>query len=235
MNPSIDIPLMFISAYLFGSAPYGVLVGAWHGVDITAAGSKNIGATNVGRLLGRKWGILVFALDTLKGLLPTLLAALICGNLVRAEQLSITGARLASLGVGFAAILGHNYSILLRFKGGRGVATTLGVCLGLYPDLTVPALLAFAVWTGVVAVSRYVSLGSICASGIFPVFVAAWSILRGHRLVADDWPLLVFGLLVGFMGVYRHRANIARLRAGTENRIGARRDEPAPRPSEAES
>jgi glycerol-3-phosphate acyltransferase PlsY len=226
---------MILAAYLFGSAPYGVLVGALHGVDITAAGSKNIGATNVGRLLGRKWGLLVFFLDMLKGLLPTFFAALVCSDFVDAGELRITGARLACLGVGVAAILGHNYSILLRFKGGRGVATTLGVCLGLYPDLTVPALLAFAVWMVVVAASRYVSLGSICASFIFPVFVVAWSMVRGHRVLADDWPLVAFGLLVAFLGVYRHRANIQRLRSGTEHRIGANRADPAPPTSRAES
>ncbi len=222
MNPAWIIPAMIAAAYLFGSVPYGVLVGALHGVDVTTAGSKNIGATNVGRLLGRRWGVLVFFLDVAKGLLPTLLAALVLENYAEAQLLSPLAARLFTLAVAFAAVLGHNYSAFLKLKGGRGVATTLGVCLGLYPGLTVPALVAFAVWAVVVAVSRYVSLGSITASGAFPLLVITWSWIRHSGLPKGDWPLIGFALLVAGLVVYRHRANIQRLMAGTENRIGSR-------------
>ncbi|MBN1514191.1 MAG: glycerol-3-phosphate 1-O-acyltransferase PlsY [Phycisphaerae bacterium] len=219
---------MIVAAYLFGSVPYGVLVGALHGVDVTAAGSKNIGATNVGRLLGRKWGVLVFVLDVAKGLVPTLLAALVLENYAEAHLLSPVAARLFTLAVAFAAVLGHNYSAFLRFKGGRGVATTLGVCLGLYPGLTVPALVAFAVWAVVVAVSRYVSLGSVTAGAVFPFLVVAWSWIRHQGLPEGDWPLIGFALLLGGLVVYRHRANLQRLAAGTENRIGRRSAENTP-------
>jgi len=222
VSPAWTIPAMMVAAYLFGSVPYGVLVGALHGIDVTAAGSKNIGATNVGRLLGRKWGVLVFFLDVAKGLVPTLLAALVLENYAEAHLLSPLVARLFTLAVAFAAVLGHNYSAFLKLKGGRGVATTLGVCLGLYPGLTVPALVAFAVWAVVVAVSRYVSLGSITASGVFPLLVIAWSWIRHQGLPKGDWPLIGFALLLGGLVVYRHRSNLHRLAAGTENRIGTR-------------
>jgi glycerol-3-phosphate acyltransferase PlsY len=211
---------MGVAAYLFASVPYGVLIGALHGIDVTAAGSKNIGATNVARLLGRKWGVLVFLLDTIKGLLPTLLASLVLENYARAAVFSPLSARLLTLGVGLAAILGHNYSAFLWFKGGRGVATSLGVCLGLYPGLTVPALAAFVLWMAVVVLSRYVSVGSVAAGVAFPGLVIAWSWVRHDALPRGDWPLIAFAVLVGGLVVYRHRANLQRLASGTENRIG---------------
>jgi len=212
-----------LAAYLFGSVPYGVLVGALHGVDVMNAGSRNTGATNVGRLLGRRWGVLVFLLDMTKGFLPTLLAVFVLDGLRVAGQVGPVTARLVGLGVGLACILGHNYSLVLRFRGGRGVATSLGVCLGVYPDLTVPALAAFLVWMAVVVISRYISLGSVTACAVFPVFVVGWSVMRGSPALRHDWPLLTFALLVAVLGLYRHRANIGRLLVGTEHRIGQSR------------
>jgi len=164
--------------------------------------------------------VLVFLLDAAKGFVPTLLAARVLENYAEAHLLSIPVARLCTLAVALAAVLGHNYPAFLKLKGGRGVATTLGGCLGLYPGLTVPALVAFLVWILVVAASRYVSLGSIIASGVFPFLVIAWSWVRHRSLPKGDWPLVGFALLVGGLVIYRHRANIRRLAAGTENRIG---------------
>ena len=224
MNLALTTALMIVAGYLFGCAPYGVLIGALHGVDVTAAGSRNIGATNVGRLLGRKWGIIVFVLDVLKGAVPTLLAAIVFEDWCVAGEISPVAARLGVLAVGFAAVLGHSYSALLKFRGGRGVATSLGVCLGFFPDLTVPALAAFAVWGAVVAVSRYVSLASVAAAGVFPFLVVGWSLARGRRLIQDDCPLVAFTVLVGLLVIYRHRANLRRLAAGTEHKIGARQE-----------
>src|SRR5215208_4938827 len=128
-------------AYLVGSIPFGLIVGLARGVDVRTAGSGNIGATNVGRLLGGRFFALVFIFDLLKGLLPMIAAGLVLG--FRAEDR--TGYLLWLL-VGFAAILGHMFSAFLKLKGGKGVATSAGVMLGLWPYFTLPGLVGAAVW-----------------------------------------------------------------------------------------
>jgi glycerol-3-phosphate acyltransferase PlsY len=124
-------------------------------------------------------------------------------------------------------VLGHNFPIYLNFHGGKGVATSLGVVLGVYPYLTLAGLLAFAVWIVVTLVSRFVSAGSVVAATALPLLLVV--ILRSaHRAAwSDHWPLVAFAVLAAALVIYRHRANIARLRAGTENRIGAGRQPPA--------
>ena len=145
------LPLIPI-AYLMGSVPFGLWVGLARGVDPRKAGSGNIGATNVGRLLGGRYFALVFSLDLLKGLLPMLAAAYLLTNHPRAQQTYF-----AWLMVGFAAILGHMFSIFLRFKGGKGVATTAGVMLGLFPYYTIPGLCAIGIFAAVFLLTRYVT------------------------------------------------------------------------------
>ncbi len=218
--PMPAVLLLFaLGAYLLGSIPFGFLIGRARGVDIRTVGSRNIGATNVGRVLGRPWGVLAFLLDLLKGLAPTLAAGFFLSPILSASGWSEAARHLSVLAVGLMAVLGHIYPIYLRFQGGKGVATTLGVALGVYPDLTYPALAAFGVWVVVTLISRYVSLGSICAAGAFPlilVFVSG----RREGFLADDWPLMACSMLLATMIIYRHRMNIRRLSNGTEVKIG---------------
>lgn len=222
MSGWIVFLILVVGCYLVGGLPFGFIIGRLHGVDIRKAGSGNIGATNVGRLLGRPWGILVFALDVSKGLCPTLLA----GHLIGAQGVaaSWSGVTVNTLWLicGICCIMGHNYPVYLGFRGGKGVATSLGVVLGVYPYLTIAGLLAFGLWAAVTLVSRYVSLGSVCAACALPVFFAVSTLWRGSAAFLAHLPMLGFVILLSGLVIYRHRPNLARLRAGTEAKIGAR-------------
>jgi glycerol-3-phosphate acyltransferase PlsY len=201
-------------AYVLGSVPFGLIVGLAKGIDPRKAGSGNIGATNIGRLLGGRFFAIVFTLDFLKGLLPTLAASwLVHRNGVIALDWSVY---LLWLAVGFAAIIGHMFSLFLKFKGGKGVATSAGVLLGIFPDYTLAAVIVVAVWAVIFAASKTVSLASIAGALAFPVLYVAISLFRAQPVLGQRWPLLAFCVLVAFMVVWKHRSNIARLRAGTE-------------------
>ncbi|MCK4660365.1 MAG: glycerol-3-phosphate 1-O-acyltransferase PlsY [Phycisphaerae bacterium] len=216
--PSIVL-LAVVGAYLLGSIPFGLLVAKVCGVDIRTVGSRNIGATNVSRTLGRPWGMLVFFLDVLKGLLPTLIAGLALAEAGGESGISQAWRNICVLAVGITAVLGHNYPVFLGFRGGKGVATTLGIALGVYPELTCAALAAFGVWVVVTLISRYVSVGSMCAAVAFPlVLVLVFG--RQEGFLANSWPLVVCSSLLAVMIIYRHRKNILRLREGTEQKIG---------------
>lgn len=201
-------------AYLLGSIPFGLLVGLMRGVDPRQAGSGNIGATNVGRLLGGQYFALVFALDALKGLLPMLVAAW----LLRGHEHDAAALWMWLL-IGMAAIFGHMFSVFLKFKGGKGVATSAGVALGLFPYFTYPGLAALGVWAIIYFATRYVSVASIIASAAFPLAYVLIGLWRGWDVWGEQLPLLIFSSLVCVMVVVRHRSNIARLRAGKENRF----------------
>jgi acyl-phosphate glycerol 3-phosphate acyltransferase len=161
------VGVLIVGCYLVGGIPFGFLVGRLHGLDIRKAGSGNIGATNVGRLLGRKWGILVFVLDVCKGLLPTLGLGQFLPGAEGLAGWSPAVVNTAWLAGGVACILGHNFPIYLRFRGGKGVATSLGVVLGVYPYLTVSGLCAFGVWV-VVTLDIAVRVGGfdLCRGGV---------------------------------------------------------------------
>lgn len=222
MSFIVCLALCVAAGYLVGSLPFGVWMGKLRGVDIRAAGSGNIGATNVARLLGKPWGILVFSLDMLKGAVPTLAAG---GVLATAAEhgpvVPPSALEIGRLLVGFSCILGHNCSIYLRLRGGKGVATSLGVTMGVFPDLTYPAFCAVGVWLVVVRLTRYVSLGSLAACVTLPLaFLAIWA--RQDDYLADHWPLGIFALFVSLLIVVRHRSNIRRLLNGTESRIERR-------------
>ncbi len=204
-----------IAAYLLGSIPFGLIIARAHGKDLRAIGSGNIGATNVARALGKKWAYICFALDMLKGLVPMLAARQILNF-----QLSIVNCQFfwLWLAVGCAAIVGHIFPVYLRFKGGKGVATSLGVALGLWPYFTICAAAALAVWVPMVLIWRYVSLASIAASIAFPiVLILAVSLLPAWNF-AEFWPLLIAAIAIPLMVIVRHRENIKRLLAGTENK-----------------
>jgi glycerol-3-phosphate acyltransferase PlsY len=212
--PRLWLLVLIPIAYVVGSIPFGLMVGLAKGIDPRKIGSGNIGATNVGRALGRKFFLIVFFLDMLKGMIPVIVARL----------LFFQGQNHASdyvlwLLVGFAAILGHMFSPFLGFKGGKGVATSAGVVLGVFPWYTYPGLIAIAVWCVLFAAKRYVSLASMVAAAVFPVAYLAMGVLLGWPIFREQLPLLIFATLVAAMIVFKHRTNITRLRAGTESRF----------------
>jgi acyl phosphate:glycerol-3-phosphate acyltransferase len=189
--------ILVIASYLLGSVPTGLLLGKALGVDIRAAGSGNIGATNVYRTLGRKVGIITLLGDCMKGLVPVMAA----------RWLGLPDIWIAAAGL--AAFSGHVYTVFLRFKGGRGVATALGVFLGTSPLAVMAAIGVFAL---VLWKWRYVSLASITTAAAMPLFVAAF----------DGRPLIIaMTLPISAIVIWKHNENISRLRAGTENKFKA--------------
>lgn len=204
MSPTLGFSLVAAAAYLVGSLPFGYLIGRWRGVDVRSAGSGNIGATNVGRLLGKKWGGLVLLLDGLKGLLPTLLLPHLVTD-IRTH---------AAVLAGVAAILGHMFPCWLAFRGGKGVATALGVALVLSWQAT---LIAAVVFLLLFLAFRIVSIGSIFAAVAFAVTQMVR--LRPNPFAADRWSLGVFSLAIPALIILRHRSNIVRLVRGEENRF----------------
>ncbi len=207
LSPQQMLVALLPPAYLLGSVPFGFLVGLAKGVDVRHAGSGNIGASNVGRLLGKRFFFIVFILDMLKGLLPMLLAAAISNRTAPSSRIYVL-----VLLVGFASIAGHMFSIFLKFKGGKGVATSAGVVLGLWPYYTLPGLLAIGVFIATLYLSRYISVSSMTASITFPLAYLAIGLHRGWDPQGEQLPLLLFAILMAVMIVYKHRTNIARLR-----------------------
>lgn len=201
-----------IFAFLLGSVPFGMLFARAKGVDIRSVGSGNIGATNVVRALGPKIGLTVFVLDVLKGAIPALLTK----QLIQTPFSGVDVQTLSML-IGIVAILGHMFSPFIGFKGGKGVATGFGAALGAIPGA---ALMGFGVISIVVALTRYVSLGSILAAISVPIF----SILIFHDSPQLS-PILV--VMVAFI-VWKHRANIVRLRNGTESKFAFKKQIPEP-------
>ncbi len=207
------------SAYLVGSVPFGLLLGWVRGVDLRAHGSGNIGATNAGRVLGTKWGALCLILDACKGAVPTLLAGVWSGA-VRDTALDGQTETLWVL-VALAAILGHVFPVWLGFKGGKGVATSLGgVAAALYPIVTfLAALDSLVFWLVSLRVTRYVGVSSVVAAAALPVAVIGASMTPtwGERAVV---PVLVMTAMLAVLVIWRHRGNIARTVRGEEPRVG---------------
>jgi glycerol-3-phosphate acyltransferase PlsY len=211
----VEIVCYFITAlvaYLLGSIPTGFLVAQARGVDIRAVGSGNIGATNVLRTLGKPAGIFVLFMDALKGWLAVvlmtrgvLLAFGLGADAVTLEVCQIIAA--------LCAILGHNYTCWLQFKGGKGIATSAGVLLALVPWALITIL---TIWIVVFAATRYVSLASLAASASLPF--ASWAT---HESVTK---VIVTGAM-GALAIYKHKANIQRLLKGTEPRFGRKTEE----------
>ncbi|MCH2151945.1 MAG: glycerol-3-phosphate 1-O-acyltransferase PlsY [Phycisphaerales bacterium] len=213
-----------IGAYLLGSIPFGVIISRFHGVDIRNEGSKNIGATNVGRVLGRKWGLLCFFLDLLKGAVPVAVAGILSG-LYDQEIFTVPHQWWLWLGVGFAALLGHMYSLFLRGGGGKGVATTFGALLAMWPVMTIAVGASFIIWFIMVMLFRMVSLASMVAAVCIPIAVLAVLQFMEQPVDSDasvELPLapLVVSILLAALVLWKHRGNIARIRSGTEGRIG---------------
>jgi len=205
--------ILIIAAYLLGSVPFGIILAAAHGKNLRKIGSGNIGATNLSRALGKQWGYFCFVLDVLKGLLPTFIAGKIITTPPDAVQF------LLWLLVGIASILGHIFPVYLKFKGGKGVATSFGVALGLWPYFTICAAFAVLTWIIVVLIWRYVSLASIIASLVFPVAFVVLTIAIDNWRISDLWPLIIAAVGIPIMVIVRHRQNITRIMAGTEIKI----------------
>jgi acyl phosphate:glycerol-3-phosphate acyltransferase len=211
--------ILITAAYLLGSVPFGPIIARLHGKDLRKIGSGNIGATNLARACGRKWGYICFGLDVLKGLVP----------MVAVSQSSILNHQSAIgfvlwLMVGLAAILGHVFPLYLKFKGGKGVSTSLGVALGLWPYFTFCGVIALLVWVAAVLKWRYVSLASICGAVVFPIVFVSEILAIPSWHSAALWPLIVAAAVIPVLVIVRHRENIKRLLAGTESKIRSRSD-----------
>lgn len=205
-----EVALGILLAYLVGAVPFGYLIGRAHGIDIRTRGSGNIGATNVGRVLGRRWGLLCLALDLLKGFVPTFTA----GTLLVTPQLDARQA-LLWLAVGVATVAGHVFPVYLGFRGGKGVATTIGMALGIWPWYGVPMIVALAAYAVVRLATRVVSAGSLTLAVVFPLAVTAYCRYQGLQAAAS-WPFDAAAWLLCVLIVVRHRSNIARLLRGQE-------------------
>jgi glycerol-3-phosphate acyltransferase PlsY len=204
---------MLVGAYLLGSVPFGLLIAAGYDIDLRKVGSGNIGATNLSRALGKKWAYVCFALDLAKGFLPTLAASFWL------RDRSGTSGHWARLAVGCAAVLGHIFPVYLRFKGGKGVATSFGVALGLWPYYTICAVATLLVWLGCVYIWRYISLASLVAAAAFPLVLFLAILLTSGWRFSDLWPLLIVATVIPILVFVRHRENIVRLMAGTESKV----------------
>lgn len=212
MSPVMILALCTAGAFLSGSLPFGFWAGKLKGLDIRQHGSGNIGATNVVRVCGKAVGIPVFILDILKGALPVILVRWWLEKNGLPAHLISTGVVLA----GLAAILGHMYTPWLGFNGGKGVATAAGVLAALTP---LAMLVALAFWLVFFFKTRYVSLASMVGAVVVPMVMA----VQMARAQSWDWVLLGFGILMAALVLVRHRANIQRLIAGTENRMGQKK------------
>ena len=200
MSNTLAYLLIAVLAYLLGSISFGMIVAKLAGgPNLREVGSKNTGATNVLRVMGVKIGLIVFVLDILKALVACIIGRIWMG---------LEGAMLASL----AVVIGHNWPCFFQFKGGKGVASTLAVMLMTFP---IPACICYVVAIGLIAWTRYVSLGSITLAALFAVLViatnwASWLVI--------GWVLVIYGLLI-----WRHHANIGRLLKGSENKLSFRK------------
>lgn len=212
-------PLAIVASYFLGSIPFGLLLARAHGKDLRSVGSGNIGATNVSRALGRKWAYFCFALDVLKGLIPMLATLPLARTLPGQSQGDRVIVLWLWLATGCAAVMGHIFPVYVKFKGGKGVATSFGVALGLWPYFTICAVAALATWLIVVLTWRYVSLASIVASAVFPMVLIAATILVPGWKLGELWPVVITAVAIPAMVVMRHRENIKRLMAGNEAKI----------------
>lgn len=227
-----------IIAFLLGSIPFGLLIAKSKGINIREHGSGNIGATNVLRTVGKKYGITCFVLDFLKGLIPALLGYSIYKYAGADETMTIGfirehafdfgndqfKAQSFQVFTGLCAILGHNYSPWVNFKGGKGIATSAGVLAAFMP-FGLPILIAIFFLT--FKLTRYVSLASIIGSLSLPILVLAGSAVHG-KLQNGTWnkPLFFFAVFIALMAVWKHRSNIKKLLAGEEYKFEKKKKTP---------
>jgi glycerol-3-phosphate acyltransferase PlsY len=203
----VTLAAISIGSYLLGSIPFGYLAGKSAGIDIRRFGSGNVGATNVVRLLGKKYGYPVFALDFLKGFGAVRIAMLMAtGHPAEWNSPEIFGIAAAMF-----CVIGHSYSPWLKFKGGKGVATSAGALFALTP---IGGFIGVAIWIVTFSVTRYVSLASVTAAVTLPIVILAVS-WRNQNAKA----IFYFSVCVAAVVIWRHRSNLSRLLRGTEPRF----------------
>jgi glycerol-3-phosphate acyltransferase PlsY len=206
--------VLVIISYLIGSISFALIIAKAHGIDLRTIGSGNLGATNLARACGKKWAYICFLLDFLKGFVPTFAAKFfILPDSADASALVLW------LIVGVAAILGHIFPFYLKFKGGKGVATGFGVVLGIWPYCTIPGLIVFILWAGIVLIWRYISLGSVIAAAVFPLVMIVLTAILKDWYFNVLWPLIFTAVILCSLVIFLHRANIKRILAGTEHKI----------------
>jgi len=217
-------------AFGCGSIPFGPIVARLRGIDLRTVGSGNIGATNVGRALGWKWGVLVYVLDAIKGAAPVLAAGAMAGILGKPADEVAPADMWWWLLMPIAAVLGHMFSPFVGFKGGKGVATGSGAMLAVWPTLTGPLLVAIGLWAVLLAATRYMSVASMAAATSIPLTVAAAAAIRtgdgtpdGELPSRHALPAIIVTGGVALLVVWKHRPNIERLLSGKENRLGTKR------------
>jgi glycerol-3-phosphate acyltransferase PlsY len=205
--------VLIVVAYLLGSIPFGLIIAKAHGKDLRSIGSGNIGSTNVSRALGKKWAYVCFGFDVLKGFLPMQVGMLLI------EKSPTVGELWLWLCVACAAVLGHIFPIYIKFKGGKGIATSLGVMLGLFPYYTICGVVSFTVWYICLKIWKYVSLGSIIGAIAFPVTLITTITVKSDWQFVNLWPLVVVSITMTTLVILRHVENIKRLIEGSENRV----------------
>ncbi|MBT9158279.1 MAG: Glycerol-3-phosphate acyltransferase [Firmicutes bacterium] len=198
--PSYGFLITVVVAYLLGAFPTAFVVGKLRNIDITKHGSGNIGGTNAMRVMGLGPGVLVMVADVFKAALPTYIAA----HLLPLETWQV-------MTVALSTVIGHNWSVYIGFRGGKGIACTIGACAVLFPAVL---LTGFAVFALTIAITKYVSLGSLVMMTSMPILLG----LLGYRL-----EYILFALCILVIGTYRHRSNIQRLLKGTENKVGRKK------------
>jgi len=197
-----------VISYLVGSIPFGYVIAIAKGVDVRKEGSGNIGATNVGRVLGRKFGAIIFVLDLLKGFVVVLLVPILVSDI----EFPATSDNLLVILCGLCVLLGHAFPVYLKFKGGKAVATSFGVFIWLAP---IPVAIAFGVWILTVIVSRYVSLGSMVGA----IALMGGIIGMGSSPFGSGKYLTALSIAVAILIIIKHISNIKRIIAGTESRV----------------
>ncbi len=215
-----QISTWIILAYFLGAIPFALIIGLVNGSDIRLHGSGNVGATNCGRVVGKKWGFLCFFLDVCKGFLPVFLAGHFC-QLIGADTLTTQQAILWLL-VGIMTVLGHVFPIYLKFKGGKGVATSTGMLLGFYPLLTIPVAIVFVIWIILTAIWKMIGLSSSVVAILLPLVFLGF--LKYKKLdFSANLPFISMTLIIGALVLYMHRSNIGRIIAGTEPKLGSKK------------
>ncbi|MCE9618517.1 MAG: glycerol-3-phosphate 1-O-acyltransferase PlsY [Planctomycetes bacterium] len=234
--PSLEWLVWVLGAFLCGSIPFGVLIAKSKGINLRKVGSGNIGATNVARALGRKWGFVCFGLDAIKGATPVMIFGVDQGLFGQPIHLIAPGALTNWIIVAFASIAGHIFSPWLGYKGGKGVATGFGALVSMWPVLTYPTLIALGLWLICMKLTRIVSLSSMIAALSLPLSAALllpWDQFEappepatpGIPLSPNGTPLpavIACGLIAALVFA-THRANVKRLLSGTEPRVGQKR------------
>ena len=228
-------------AFLLGSIPFGLVIAKLKGIDIRQHGSGNIGATNVLRIVGKKYGITCLILDALKGFIPVAIAVNLIQIAGRQIQIPLgfpdawvlhldaaqaLKAQTVHILTALCAVLGHNYSPWVGFKGGKGIATSAGVLLALMPFAV---LILLVIWLLLFVSTRYVSVASMGAAAILPL-LTLWGSWHHKRIQDGTWnkPLFIFTIVIAVLAIWKHRGNLQRLREGTENRFVPKSKRPSP-------